>query len=45
MPIVKQMMDSLMKEYGSKKGQEVYFALENKRKAMKTKIDAKNPKK
>lgn len=32
MPIKKKMMQNLKKEYGSKKGKDVYYALENKKK-------------
>lgn len=33
MPINKEKMKSMTKQYGSKKGKQVYYALENKRKA------------
>jgi len=32
MPINKKMMADLIKRYGGKKGQDVYYAIENKRK-------------
>jgi len=37
MPINKQMMADLIKRYGGKKGQDVYYAIENKRKHGKKK--------
>ncbi len=38
MPVDKKMMSSMQKEYGSKKGKSVYFALENKRRMMAGKV-------
>lgn len=35
MPINKKMLKAMKKEYGEKKGKEVYFALENKMKHKK----------
>lgn len=35
MPIIKKKMTALKKEYGSKKGENVYYALENKEKTSK----------
>lgn len=35
MPIKKKMMQNLKKEYGDKKGKDVYYALENKKKKKK----------
>lgn len=32
MPVVKKKMKALKKEYGTKKGEQVYYALENKQK-------------
>lgn len=37
MPINKKMMSSLKKEYGKKKGESIYYALENKKKSKKHK--------
>ena len=37
MPINRKMMASLMSEYGSKKGEDVYYAIENKMKKRKKK--------
>lgn len=37
MPINKGMMRELVKEYGEKKGKEVYYAMEQKRKEAKSK--------
>lgn len=37
MPINKKKMDALKKQYGAKKGKDVYYALENKAKASKKK--------
>jgi len=44
MPINQSLMDSLKKEYGNKKGEDIYYAMEAKRKAMKAKIDSKRKK-
>lgn len=38
MPQNQKMMKSMMKEYGSKKGKDVYYAVENKQKKKKTKV-------
>lgn len=35
MPVDKKMMDSMMKQYGAKKGKSVYYAVEAKQKANK----------
>ena len=35
MPVNKKKMAALKKQYGSKKGEDVYYALENKRKRRK----------
>lgn len=32
MPIIRSMMDNLKKQYGDKKGESIYYALENKKK-------------
>ena len=32
MPVNRKMMKNLKKEYGEKKGEDVYYAIENKRK-------------
>ena len=32
MPIIKKKMTALKKEYGAKKGKDIYYALENKAK-------------
>lgn len=32
MPIIKKKMAALKKEYGAKKGEDIYYALENKEK-------------
>ena len=37
MPINKKKMNALKKQYGAKKGKDVYYALENKAKASKKK--------
>ena len=37
MPIKRKMMNNLKKEYGKKKGEQVYYALENKKKKCKKK--------
>lgn len=37
MPVNKKKMSALKKEYGEKKGESVYFALENKMKKLKKK--------
>lgn len=37
MPIKRKMMNNLKKEYGKKKGEQVYYALENKKKKGKKK--------
>ena len=44
MPINKNMMAAMMKEYGVKKGKEVYYATEMKQKMMKDKIASKKKK-
>lgn len=36
MPVNRHMMESMKKEYGEKKGKEVYYAMENKMKGTKT---------
>ena len=41
MPINKSMMTSLKKQYGNKKGESVYYALEAKRKKQKGSITKK----
>jgi hypothetical protein len=38
MPINQHLMDSLLEGYGTKKGRNIYYALEEKRKQMKAKI-------
>lgn len=38
MPINQHLMGSLLEEYGTKKGRNIYYALEEKRKKMKAKI-------
>lgn len=43
MPINESLMKNLLKEYGNKKGKEIYYAMEQKRK-MKEKIAAKKKK-
>lgn len=35
MPVNKKKMDALKKEYGAKKGKEIYYKLENKEKGKK----------
>ena len=37
MPVNRKKMDALKKQYGAKKGKDVYYALENKAKASKKK--------
>ena len=37
MPVNKSMMDSMKKQYGAKKGKDVYYAVEAKQKAAKKK--------
>jgi hypothetical protein len=37
MPIKRKMMNALKKEYGSKKGKDVYYAMEQKSKKKKVK--------
>jgi len=37
MPVSKKKMGALKKEYGDKKGKEVYYAMENKKKKKKKK--------
>lgn len=32
MPVIRSLMASLKKQYGNKKGEDVYYAMENKRK-------------
>lgn len=38
MPINQKMMRNMKKEYGSKKGESIYYALENKKKKKKRSI-------
>lgn len=32
MPVIRSLMNNLKKEYGDKKGEDVYYAMENKKK-------------
>lgn len=41
MPVNKSMMKSMKEQYGKKKGEQVYYAVEAKQKAVKKKSKAK----